>query len=69
MSDEEAMSQDLLDAWLKFTGGSYKDLVSIAIKEQEVKKLVLKAKSNKTAAGAVKITKPTSNKISDIDLG
>lgn len=34
MSDEEAMSQDLLDAWLKFTGGSYKDLVSIAIKEQ-----------------------------------
>ena len=69
MSDEEAMSQDLLDAWLKFTGGSYKDLVSIAIKEQEVKKLVLKAKSNKTATGAVRITKPTSNKISDIDLG
>ena len=69
MSDEEAMNQDLLDAWLKFTGGSYKDLVSIAIKEQEVKKLVLKAKSNKTAAGAVKITKPTSKKISDIDLG
>lgn len=69
MSDEEAMSQDLLDAWLKFTGGSYKDLVSIAIKEQEVKKLVLKSKANKTATGAVKITKPTSNKISDIDLG
>ena len=51
------------------SGGSYKDLVSIAIKDQEVKKLVLKAKSNKTATGAVRITKPTSNKISDIDLG
>lgn len=48
MSDEEVMNADILDAWLHFTGGSYKDLVDMAIKEEQVKKLILRAKENKT---------------------
>lgn len=40
----ERMNKQLLDAWLTFTGGSYKDLVNMAINEENVRVLKLRAK-------------------------
>ena len=57
MSDEETLNQELLSAWLMFRGGTYKDLVDMAVKEEQVRVLRLKSKerSNKKK---VKIVKP-----------
>ena len=69
MSDEEVMNNELLNAYLHFTGGSYKDLANMAINEAEVRKLKVKAKEHR-AIKTVKITKPASKQsnISDIAL-
>ena len=53
---EDAMQDELLRAYLKFTGGSYKDLVNIAINNQEVKRL--RVESNKGSRRNITITKP-----------
>lgn len=66
MTDEEVMNADILDAWLHFTGGSYKDLVDMAIKEEQVKKLILKAKDSKTTR-TVRVN-PPKNKTSMNDI-
>ena len=58
LTDEELLSKELLDAWLMFTGGTYKDLVNMAIKEHEVHKLVIKSKQQR-ASRTIKVTKPT----------
>lgn len=58
LTDEEILNKDLLDAWLMFSGGTYKDLVSMAIKEHEVHKLVIKAREQRSAR-TIKVTKPT----------
>lgn len=65
LSDEELLDKDMLDAWLAFTGGTYKDLVKMAIKEKEVAKLrlVAKDKGQKT----VRVTKPADNAKTDIN--
>lgn len=69
MTDEEVLNQELLEAWLRFTGGSYKDLVDMAVKENEAKKLILRAKSAKQTKSTVKVTKPTGKvNINDILL-
>ena len=57
LTDEELLNKELLDAWLMFTGGTYKDLVNMAVKEHEVHKLVVKSKQNR-AARTIKINKP-----------
>ena len=44
LSDAEVLNRELLDAWLMFTGGTYKDLVDMAVKENDVRKLVVKSK-------------------------
>ena len=44
ISEEEELNKDLLDAWLLFTGGTYKDLVDMAIKEEKVRMLRVKSK-------------------------
>ena len=59
-SDEEATNQELLNAWLMFTGGTYKDLVKMAINQEQVKTLKLVAKGTK-GHGTVRITKPQDN--------
>lgn len=66
-SPEEAQNEELLSAWLMFTGGTYKDLVNMAANEKEVKTLKLVAKGNK-GHGAVRITKPAAktNPVDDI---
>lgn len=54
---EDALNNEILQAWLMYTGGSYEDLVKMAVREHEVKTLRLTAKQNK-GRGTVRITKP-----------
>lgn len=56
-TDKDVLERDLLDAWLLWTGGSYGDLVDMAIKEETARRLVLKSKENR-ARHNVKISKP-----------
>lgn len=57
LTDKELLERELLDAWLLWTGGSYKDLVDMAIKEEGVRRLVAKSKENRTQRH-IKINKP-----------
>ena len=57
LTDEEVLNKDILDAWLMFTGGTYKDLVDMAIKEHEVHKLVIKSRQQRSSR-TIKINKP-----------
>ena len=68
LSDAEVLNRELLDAWLMFTGGSYKDLVSMAAKEDKVKKLLIKSKQQRTATSTVKINKPKESKVDFNDI-
>lgn len=69
MTNKEVLDKELLEAWLHFTGGSYKDLVDMAVRDENVKKLILKAKTHTTTTGKVNI-KPANRKsnINDIIL-
>ena len=69
-SQEDYLNRELLTAWLKYTGGSYKDLADMAVKEEEVRVLKLKSKQNATRK-TVKVVKPQQGKASfdDILLG
>ena len=58
LTDEELLNKELLDAWLMFSGGTYKDLVNMAIKEHEVHKLIVKSKQQRSTR-TIKVTKPT----------
>lgn len=58
---------DILRAFLKFTGGSYSNLVDMAINKKEVSKLILKSKDSKKPTMSVR--KPAPKKDKDIDLG
>lgn len=62
------LHDDILKAYLKFTGGDFTNLLDMAINKKEVNKLILKAKENKKPSISVrKPTPKTTNK--DIDLG
>ena len=67
--DENAQLQDqLLRAYLTFTGGSYSSLVAMAANKADVKRLRLTASTKKKSN--VKVTKPSGNKnAKDIDFG
>lgn len=69
-SEEDFMNRDLLAAWLMYTGGTYKDLVDMAVKEEQVRVLKLKSKQGSTRK-AVKFIKPQTGKtdFNDILLG
>jgi len=58
-SDDDYLARELINAWLMFTGGTYKDLAGMAIKEEAVRTLKLKSKENR-AHKTVKVTKPSS---------
>lgn len=60
LSNEDALNKELLDAWLSFTGGTYKDLVAMAINEEKVKRLIVKAKQQKVSS-VLKVNKPKNN--------
>lgn len=67
LSNEEALDKELLDAWLMFTGGSYKDLIDMAIKEDKVRRLVIKSKEQRSAR-TIKINKPNKSKVNPDDI-
>lgn len=68
LTDEELLNKELLDAWLMFTGGTYKDLVNMAIKEHEVHKLVLKSREQRSTR-TIKVVKPENKgNINDVVL-
>ena len=68
-SDDDYLARELITAWLMFTGGTYKDLATMAIKENEVRTLKLKSKENR-AHKTVKVTKPVSKStLDDVVLG
>ena len=57
---EDALQDEILRAYLKFTGGTYADLVKMAINEDKVKTLKLQSKGRKSA-GTMRITPPANN--------
>ena len=65
-SEEQERDEELLSAWLMYTGGTYEDLVKMAINEEKVKTLKLVNKQNK-GRGTVRITKPASTNHKAID--
>lgn len=67
LSNEEALNKELLDAWLMFTGGSYKDLIDMAVKEDKVRRLVVKSKEQRSAR-TIKVVKPSSSKVNPDDI-
>ena len=69
LSPDEQLNKELIDSWLMFTGGSYKDLIDMAIKEEQVRVLKIKSKDVRTRS-TIKINKPTNGKtdINDIML-
>lgn len=66
-SDEDYMNRDLLSAWLMYTGGTYKDLVDMAVKEEQVRVLKLKSKQGSTKK-AVRFIKPQGGKVNHDDI-
>ena len=69
LSDADYLNRELLDAWLMFTGGTYKDLIDMAVKEDKVRQLRVKSKEQRTAK-SVKIIRKANSKadINDIIL-
>lgn len=67
LSNEDYLNKEMLDAWLMFTGGSYKDLVDMAVKEEQVRKLRLKSKEQRTNK-TVKIIKKPRGKVDMNDI-
>lgn len=66
---EAALQKDILNAWLMFTGSTYKDLINLAMKEDKVKQLKIKAAETKTNKSIKVVKKPTKATINDIVLG
>ena len=62
------MNRELLDAWMHFTGGTYQDIINMAVKDAEVKRLKLTAKAAKNPSGAVHVTKPGNSKVKSQDI-
>lgn len=65
-SAEQERDEELLSAWLMYTGGTYEDLVKMAINEEKIKTLKLVNKQSK-GRGTVRITKPASTNHKAID--
>lgn len=61
-----ALEDQILKAYLKFTGGSYSNLVDMAISKKEVNKLILRAKNNKKPSISVRKPAPKNNKVTDL---
>lgn len=60
LSPDERRDEELLKAWLKYTGKGYDSLIEMAVSDKEAKKLKLTASQRKSTRGAIKITKPDS---------
>lgn len=67
LTDDEYLNREMLDAWLMFTGGTYKDLIDMAVKEEEVRRLRVKSKDRRSTK-AVKVIKASTGKSSINDI-
>lgn len=68
-SAESRRDDEILRAFLKFTGGTYANLVDMAISEKEVTKLKFKAKANREHRNTVKVKTTTPKSGKEIELG
>jgi len=66
-SDDDYLNREILTAWLMYTGGTYQDLVNMAVKEEQVRVLRLKAKE-RSSKKTVKFVKPQGGKTSVNDI-
>ena len=67
MSEEDSLNRELLSAWLLFTGGSYEDLINMKVRENEVRRLVLTSKKQRSAK-SVRVNKPKQGKVNVDDI-
>ena len=68
LSDEEYLNREILDAWLMLTGGTYKDLIDMAVKEDKVRQLRVKSKEQRATKSVKVIKTPKKADINDIAL-
>lgn len=66
LTPEQKRDDEILRAFLTFTGGSYSNLVDMAIKERQIKTLKLQAKQQKQTSVRMK---PQTNKKDNLDFG
>lgn len=66
LTSEQKRDDEILRAFLTFTGGTYSNLVDMAIKEEKIKTLKLQAKQNKSTSIRIK---PQTNKKNNLDFG
>lgn len=66
---QDRQNDELLRAYLMFTGGNYSNLVDMAINEQKVNTLKLVAKQRNNSTIRINRPKPSGKKAIDIDLG
>lgn len=62
LTNEQALDRELIDAWLMFTGGSYKDLVNMEVQKEKVRVLKQKAKQQRSTR-TIKVKKPVESKV------
>lgn len=62
MSEQDVMEHELLDAFLHFTGKTYRDLISMAVQEDKVKQLRIQSKQN-AKRSSVKIVRAKPEKV------
>ena len=62
LTDDEYLNRELLDAWLMFTGGTYKDLITMAGNEDKVRQLRVKSKEQRSVK-TVKVIKKQNGKV------
>lgn len=67
LTDDEYLNRELLDAWLMFTGGTYKDLINMAVNENNVRQLRVKSKEQRAAKG-IKVIKKQQGKVDVNDI-
>lgn len=61
LTDEQLLNRELLDAFLLWRGGSYKDLVDLKVNEDKVKTLRLVSKQQRNTR-TIKVVKPQAKK-------
>ena len=67
LTDDEYLNRELLDAWLMFTGGTYKDLIAMAVNEDKVRQLCVNSKEQRSAK-TVKVIKKQGGKVDINDI-
>lgn len=67
LTDEQLLNRELLDAFLLWRGGSYKDLVDLKVNEDKVKTLRLVSKQQRNTR-TIKVVKPQAEKTDMNDI-